>query len=703
MAFGKNKAPKLSPEQMAAMQEQQEAELIYRQGIVTLRDLIAPPSFEVESAYIRIGKRFARTIFVYGYPRQIFTGWLSPIINLDEVIDISIFIYPVESRVVLENLKRKVGQLEATYTINQEKGRVRDPGLEAAIQDAEELRDKLQVGEERFFRFGLYVTMYANTLDELNQVQRKIEGIFGQSLIYTKPATLQMEQGFNATLPAGDDQLQVSRNMNTGALSTTFPFTSAELSRNEGILYGLNRHNNGLVLFDRFGLENANMVVFAKSGAGKSFAVKLEALRSLMMGTEILIIDPEDEYRTLAEAVGGSYLRLSLASDTRINPFDLPKVIDPEEADNALRANIITLHGLLRLMMGGALPQTGTQPGVSSNALTPAEDADLDVAIINTYARAGITNDPLTHTATPPTMNDLYNTLQGMQGNGPALAQRLRKYTSGTFSGIFSQQSNVDLDNKFVVFNIRDLEDELRPVGMYITLNYIWNRVKSDKRKRILIVDEAWQLMKYEDSANFMFSLAKRARKYYLGLTTISQDVEDFLSSRMGRAVVSNSSLQLLLKQAPSAVDIVGQTFKLTDEEAKRLSQFPVGEGLFFAGLNHIIIRILASATEAQLVTTNPQQLAEQREAAAAYEPPVDTSTAPPSPIEPHAAPPETPASPQPLEAPAEPQPIPPAEPAAAPISHSPAPTQTTAAQAGPTPDRTLPPQGPVPPANGVS
>jgi conjugal transfer ATP-binding protein TraC len=584
--------------------EQAEAEAIYRQGILSLRDLIAPPSLEITGDHVRVGTRFARTLYVYGYPRQIFTGWLSPIINLDEILDLSLYVYPVESQVVLNNLRRKVGQLEASYAINQEKGRVRDPGLEAAIMDAEELRDKLQVGEERFFRFGLYCTLYADSLDELKNVQRKVEGIFGQSLVYTKPASMQQEPGFNSTLPLAYDQLQVARNMNTGALSTSFPFTSAELSRNEGVLYGINRHNNGLVLFDRFSLENANMVVFAKSGAGKSFAIKLEALRSLMLGIEVLVIDPEDEYRSLCEAVGGSYLRLSLASQNRLNPFDLPHVLDSEDADNALRANIITLHGLLRLMMGG-----GEVP------LTPAEDADLDVAIINTYAKAGITNDPLTHGATPPTMNDLWKTLSEMSGNGPSLAQRLRKYTTGTFAGIFSEQSNIDLYNKFVVFNIRDLEDELRPVGMYIVLNYIWNKVKGDKKKRILIVDEAWQLMKYEDSANFMFSIAKRARKYYLGLTTISQDVDDFLSSRMGRAVVSNSSLQLLLKQAPSSIDIVGETFKLTAEEKNRLSTFPVGEGLFFAGLNHVIIRVLASQTEAQLITTSPQQQAAQQAA----------------------------------------------------------------------------------------
>ncbi len=593
--------PKVDPAQQAAVDmaaaQQQEAERAYREGILTLRDIIAPSSFTIENNYLIVGTRYVRTLFVYGYPRTLFTGWLSPIINLDEIIDISLNIMPVESRVVLENLKKKVGQLEASVQINAEKGKIRDPGLEAAIGDAEELRDKLQVGEERFFRFGLYLTVYGKDVEELDLIQRKIESILGTSLVYTKPATVQMEQGFNSTLPIGTDQLGIYRNMNTGSLSTSFPFTSAELSRNEGVLYGLNRHNNGLVLFDRFSLENANMVVFAKSGAGKSFTVKLECLRSLMMGTDVIIIDPENEYRTLCDAVGGSFVHLSLASNTRINPFDIPVVIDPEEADNALRANIIMLHGLIRLMCG---------------ELSAAEESDLDLALINTYAQKGITNDPLTHRSQPPVMSDLYNTLITMGGSGPQIAARLRRYTEGTFSGIFSQQSNVQLNNKFVVFNIRDLEDELRPIGMYITLNYIWNRVKTDKRKRILAVDEAWQLMKHPDSASFMFSIAKRARKYYLGLTTISQDVEDFLSDRLGRAVVNNSSLQLLLKQAPSAADIVAETFKLTSEEKSRLSQFPVGEGLFFAGSNHVVIRILASPMEEQLITTNPQVLLER-------------------------------------------------------------------------------------------
>lgn len=596
MAFGKKQpeAPKLTPAQQANLNSQQQAEQIYRQGVVTLRDVIAPSSIQIEANYIRIGSRFARTIFVYAYPRSLFTGWLSPIINMDEIIDVSLAIEPVESRVVLENLKKKVGQLEASYSINSEKGKVRDPGLEASIGDAEELRDKLQVGEDRFFRLGLYVTIYGKSLEDLDELVKKIEGTFGTSLIYTKSATIQMEQGFTSTLPLGSDLLGVKRNMDTGAISTTFPFTTANLSNEEGILYGINRHNNGLVLFDRFSLENANMVVFAKSGAGKSFAVKLEALRSLMFGTEIIVIDPENEYKTLCDAVGGSFLQLSLTSDSHVNPFDIPTAIDSDEADNALRANIIMLHGLLRLMMG---------------ELSSTEESDLDIALINTYAQKGLTNDPLTHNAEPPVMLDLYNNLNEMGGNGPALAARLRRFTEGTFSGIFSQQSNVNLNNPFVVFNIRDLEDELRPIGMYIVLNYVWNRVKSEKKKRILIIDEAWQLMQYQDSAMFMFSIAKRARKYFLGLTTISQDVEDFLGTRLGRAIVNNSSLQLLLKQNPAAVDVVADTFKLTSEERKRLSQFPVGEGLFFAGLSHIILHILASPTETELITTNPQDL----------------------------------------------------------------------------------------------
>jgi len=612
MAFGKKK-PKLDPVAIAQAQqarEQQEVSAAFQKGITALRDFIAPSSIEFTSSYFRLGTRFARTYYVYGYPRQIYTGWLSSMVNLDEVMDMSIYVYPVESQVVLENLRKKVTQLEAGIQIDAEKGRIRDPGKQAAIMDAEEMRDKLQVGEERFFRFGLYFTIYATSLEELEFVSHKVESMLGQQLVYSKPATSQQEQGLNSTVPQLVDQLQIRRNLSTGALSTSFPFTSADLTQDNGILYGINMHNSGLVIFDRFSLENGNSVVFAKSGAGKSFTVKLEALRSMMFGTEIFIIDPENEYQRMCDAVAGAYVRLSLNSPTRINPFDLPRVVDTEEADNALRSNLITLHGLLRLMMGGAQAQMQSNgTGMMSPALSPSEEADLDAALIETYAKAGITNDPLTHTAQPPTIIDLYDTLLHMGGNGPQLAQRLRKYTSGTFAGIFSTQSNIDINNPMVVFNIRDLEDELRPVAMYIVLNYIWNKTKSDQKKRLLIVDEAWQLMKYEDSANFMFSLAKRARKYNLGITTITQDVEDFMGSRMGRAIVANASMQILLKQSPSAVDVLSDVFKLTAEERKRLSQFPVGQGLFFAGQNHVHIQVVASPTEQSLITTNPAEI----------------------------------------------------------------------------------------------
>ena len=597
---------KLDPIDIAAQQrarEQAEVEQAFLTGINTLRDLIAPSSLEIHSSHFRLGTKYGRTLYIYGYPRQIYTGWLSSLINIDEVLDISMFIYPVESQVVLNNLRKKVTQLEASMSINNEKGRTRDPGLEAAIQDAEELRDQLQVGAERFFRYGLYVTLYGDSMDELNFVQHKVETMFGQQLIFSKVASSQQEQGFNSTVPQMTDQLQIRRNMNTGAISTSFPFTSADLTDGKGVLYGINMHNNGLVIFDRFSLENANMIVFAKSGAGKSYTVKLEALRSMMVGSDVIIIDPENEYQKLSDAVGGSYVRLSLNADTRINPFDLPRVIDNEEADDALRANLVTLHGLFRLMLGGSQVAAN---GVAMSALTPAEEADLDQALIDTYARAGITSDPLTHNSLPPTISDLYDTLLHMAGTGPQLAQRLRKYTTGTFAGIFSQQSNIDINNHMVVFNIRDLEDELRPVAMYIVLSHIWNITRTDMRKRMLIVDEAWQLMKYDDSANFLFSLAKRARKYFLGLTTITQDVEDFMGSKMGRAIVANSSMQLLLKQSTSAVDVLSDVFKLTEEEKKRLANFPIGQGLFFAGQNHVHIQIQASQTEHGLITTNP-------------------------------------------------------------------------------------------------
>jgi type IV secretory pathway VirB4 component len=598
---------KSSDSDLASAQRASEAAAVnaaFQKGVNTLRDIIAPSSLEFHAGYFRLGTKYARTLYIYGYPREVFTGWLSPVINTDEVLDVSMFIYPVDSQIVLDNLRKKVTQLEATMQINAEQGRVRDPGSEAAYQDAEALRDQLTTGSERFFRFGLYVTVYAESMDELNFIQHKIETILGRQMVLSKVASSQQEQGMNSTIPQETDQLQIRRNMNTSALSTSFPFTSADLTQDNGILYGINRHNNGLVIFDRWSLENANMVVFAKSGAGKSFAVKLEALRTMMIGTEIIVIDPENEYQRICEAVGGSYIRLSLNSDTRINPFDLPNVIDSDDpSSDALKSNLITLHGLFRQMLGNVQI---ADSGAMITTLTQEEEADLDQALIDTYARAGITSDPSTHTNQPPVIADLFDTLSHMGGTGPNLAQRLRKYTTGTFAGIFSQQSNVDINNPMVVFNIRDLEEELRPVAMYIVLAHIWNIVRMRNRRRMLIVDEAWQLMKYEDAANFIFSIAKRARKYNLGLTTITQDVGDFMGSSMGKAVVANASMHLFMKQSTSAIDALAELFKLTDNEKKSLLNFQVGRGLFFAGQSHVIIDIIASQSETRLASTNP-------------------------------------------------------------------------------------------------
>jgi conjugal transfer ATP-binding protein TraC len=573
----------------------EKAKKIFEKGLTSVRDLIAPSSMEIERDGLKIGNQFIRTLFIYAYPRYLYTNWLSPIINYDATIDISMFIYPVKSKTVMENLRKKVGQIESSLNIEAEKGKVRDPHLESALKDAEMLRDKLQLGTEKFFQFSLYFTIYAKTKKELDYLTKELENILGGMLVYTKQATLQMEQGFNSTLPINSDELYIPRNLDTASLATCYPFTSSELTQNEGILYGVNRYNNTLIIFDRFRLENANMVVFAKAGAGKSYAIKLEALRSLMLGTEMIVIDPEEEYKTLCQAIGGTYVDVSLTSDKRMNPFDLPKVIEKEEEKDRLRSAIGALHGLINIML---------------SKLTPEEDAIMDRALIETYGLKDITFDPATQNKMPPLLPDLEEVLSNMKG-AEGLTQRLRKYTQGTFSGLFSKPTNIDLDNKFIVFSLKNLEDVLRPIAMYMVINYIWNRVRSELKKRILVIDEAWNLMQYEDSAQFIMGIAKRCRKYYLGLTTITQDVEDFLAGRYGKAIINNSSLQLLLKQSPAAIDLVADVFKLTEGEKYQLLQCDIGDGIFFAGLNHVAIHILASYMEDQIITTSPEQLLE--------------------------------------------------------------------------------------------
>lgn len=585
---------KKTPEEVAAGKTLE----IFKAGLLSARDLISPTSFNVANDHLQINGRYVRSFFVLTYPQYIETNWLSPIINYDVNLDISMFIYPIDSSQIMRILRRKVSEMEASLRINQEKQAIRDPELEVSYQDAEELRDKLQRGSEKFFQYALYFTVYAKTPEELDSMTAHLETVLGGQLVYTRPALVQMEQGFNSSLPLFMDDINVVRNMTTSSIATTFPFTSVDLTTSKGVLYGINRHNNSLILFDRFDLENANMTVFAKSGGGKSYAVKLEVLRSLMLGTDAIIIDPENEYKTLADAVGGSYISVSLNGDKRINPFDLPDLGGDADGEKVLRSAIIALLGLMNLMLG---------------KLTPEEDALMDKAIRETYALRDINEDLKTHTNPAPTMSDLQSILNNMTG-AESLSQRLSKYTTGTFSGIFDKPTNFDLDKSLVVFSIRDLEDSLRPIAMYIVLNYIWNKIRFNIKKRMLVIDEAWLLMQYEDSAKFLYSIAKRARKYYLGLTTITQDVEDFLGSNYGKAVVANSSLQMLFRQSPASIDVVADTFNLTDGEKFLLLESEVGEGLFFAGTSHAAIKVVASYIEDQIITTDPSQLAALRD-----------------------------------------------------------------------------------------
>ncbi len=566
---------------------------IYESGVLELQDVIAPSAMQINSNFIRLGDKVARTIFVMSYPRFLASNWFSPIINLDKIFDISIFIHPIDTSTVLRQLQKKVAEVQSQIHMREEKGLVRDPILDTAYQDLEMLRDQLQQAQEKLFSVGLYITLYSNNLEGLNEIESEIRSILESKLVYVKPALFQQKEAIESVFPFGTDKIEVHSRLNSSPLSSIFPFVSFDLSSDSGILYGINRHNNSLVLFDRFSLENYNSVIFAKSGSGKSYTTKLQILRTLMFDTEVIVIDPEREYGYLAEAVDGRYFDISLSSKHHINPFDLPPVGEDESPSDVLRSNIITLVGLFRLMLGG---------------LTPEEDSIMDKAITETYAARDITPEADFSNIPPPTLSDLELVLAGMEG-GESLAQRLSKYTKGTWSGFLNQPSNVDINKKLVVFSVRDMEDELRPVAMYIITHFIWNTVRKNIRKRLLVIDEAWWMMKSKDTASFLFGIAKRCRKYYLGLATITQNVNDFLSSPYGLPIITNSSMQLLLKQSPASIDMVQKTFNLTEEEKFLLLESDVGEGIFFAGMKHVAIKVLASYTEDQIITSDPAQL----------------------------------------------------------------------------------------------
>ena len=566
---------------------------IYQAATVELRDIIAPSALKIEPRGLNLGDTITRSFFVISYPRFLSDNWFSPIINLDKVFDVSIFIHPIETATILKQFEKKVAEVQSQINIRESKGLVRDPMLDTAYQNIEELRDSLQQAQERIFDVGLYLTIYANNLAELDRVETEIKSILESKLVYVKPALFQQEQGFMSSIPLSTDLLNIHEKLNSSPLSSLFPFVSFDLTSNKGILYGINRHNAGLVLFDRFSLENYNSIIFAKSGSGKSYATKLEILRTLMFDTEVIVIDPEREYEYLAQAVGGRYFNLSLSSEHHINPFDLAPPGEDESPADVLRSTIVNLVGLFRIMLGG---------------LTPEEDAIIDRAITETYALKDITPDKDFANREPPLLSDFELVLAGMDG-AEQLVQKLSKFTKGTWAGFINSPTNVDINKKFVVFSVRDMEDELKPVAMYIVTHYIWNAVRKNLKKRLLVVDEAWWMMKSDDTASFLYSVAKRGRKYYLGLATITQDVGDFLRSPYGVPIITNSSIQLLLKQSPSTVDELQKTFNLTDEEKYLLLESEVGEGIFFAGLKHVAIKIIASYTEDQIITSDPSQV----------------------------------------------------------------------------------------------
>ena len=572
-----------------------ESEQAYKEALAYVKDVISPSFMKIYSNKIEINNVVSKTFFVYAYPQFLEWNWLSPSINWDIKFDMSLFVYPIDSGFIQKYLKKRLTQLYSERTINAEKWLLNDPGLNAQIQDVEELRHKLTRWDEKYFHLWLYITVYGENEEQLNKVWKDIETVLAWRNVLQKQAILRSEQAFISTWPFCKDELGIYRNISTGWLSTTFPFSSSTLSHDDWILYWVNTHNNSLIIFDRFKTENANMTVFAKSGWGKSYAVKLEILRSLMMWTDVIIIDPENEYNTLINQVWWSYLDVSLNSKQRINPFDLPLSLkdQDEKPGDLLRNAVINLLWLMNLMLW---------------KMTAEEASIMEKAIITTYSLKWITlEDDDIKWKEIPVMKDLQDVLETMDW-ASSLVKRMEKFTVWIFWGIFSQHTNIDLQDWLQVFSVRDLDDMLRPIAMYVVLNHIWNKVRSSSKKRLLVVDEAWNIMQHEDSAKFLFWLVKRARKYNLWITTITQDVEDFVWSPYWKPIMTNSSIQLLLKQSSASIDVLQSVFKLTEQEKYILLNAAVWQWLFFAWTEHVWIQVIASYFEDRVINTNPNK-----------------------------------------------------------------------------------------------
>lgn len=567
--------------------------------------LPGPESIEVAPRHVRVGEWWAATLAVTGYPAEVGSGWLEPLTSYPGRLDVALHIEPVPPPVAAVQLRRQRARLESGRRAGAERGRLDDPDAEAAAEDARELAYRIARGEGRLFRAGLYLTIYATTQQQLAAETAAVRTLAESLLLAVQPATFRTLQGWITSLPLATDQLRMRRVFDTQALAAAFPFASPDLAARDpaagaapaGVLYGLNASSAGVVCWDRWAQDNHNSVIIGCSGGGKSYLAKLDILRSLYQGVQVAVIDPEDEYTRLAQAVGGTSIRLG-AQDVRLNPFDLPAVRDPGRAPaDGLMRRAMFLHTFLAVLLG--------------EAPSPAERGVLDQAIMGCYHQAGITADPRTWARPAPLLTDLATSLRA-GGEGGELAARLAPFTEGTHSALFSGSTTTRPEGHLVTWSLRDLPEELKTCGVLLTLDAIWRQVTgpADRRRRLVVVDEGWLLMRQPEGAQFLFRMAKAARKHWASLAVITQDAEDVLSSQLGRAVVNNAATQILLRQAPQAIGLVGEAFRLSAGERQFLLSATQGEGLLVAGASdRVAFRTVASDFEHQLATTSPEFL----------------------------------------------------------------------------------------------
>lgn len=554
--------------------------------------LLAPDSLEIEPRRLRVGDTWSQSFAVTGYPREIRPGWLSPLLGYPGRADVTLHVEPVPNEVAASQLRRQLARLESTRRIDATKSRLPDPELEAAADDARDLAAGVARGEGRLMKVGLYITVRSGSTDALEEEVRKVRSLAASLLLDARPLTFRQVEGWLAALPLGLDPVGLRRTLDTGALAACFPFDSAELNHEGGILLGRNASTGGLVFLDRFALENHNQVVLARSGAGKSYFAKLTILRSLYHGIEVLVVDPENEYERLATAVGGTVVRLGAAS-SRLNPLDLSDPGRPE----ALVEQSLFVHTLIQTLVGD---------------VTGEEKACLDAAILRAYEQRGVTADPRTHSRPAPLLREIAAILSDTRG-GSALALRLQPFVTGSHKGLFDSPTTVRPEGHLVVMSLRDLPEEMKPAGTLLALDAVWKRVtRGERRPRIVVVDEAWWLLGsgLDHAARFLHRLAKSARKNWCGLTTITQDVADVLSSDLGQSVITNAASHVLMGQSPQAVELLAKAFNLSNGEIAYLLSCDRGQGLLSVGTERVPLRVEASPEEANLAESSPAALA---------------------------------------------------------------------------------------------